>query len=177
MDLIDEFALIGGAILSAQRLEFALYGIVSHLSHLPEVQKDKRFRDLIPEKFLRGDVDDLKATFGQLETIVGERLLISTDELKKLIKDRNLIAHNYWRLTKANIKDGEKLSNPEDFLKDFLARCDMWERIFRGFLYIFMMETAKKFGRESEINFSEQQKKDIQDYYALAAIRLITHLS
>ena len=48
---------------------------------------------------------------------------------------------------------------------------------FRGLLYIFMMETAKKFGRESEINSTEQQDKDIQDYYALAATRLIKNLS
>ena len=92
MDLIDECALIGAAILSAQKLEFALYGIVSHLSDL---QGDKRFRDLTPEKFLLGNINDLKVTFGQLEAAFGEKLLISSKDLKDFIKDRNLIAHNY----------------------------------------------------------------------------------
>lgn len=62
MDLIDECALLGAAILSAQKLEFTLYGIVAHLSHLPEAQKEKRFRDLTPERFLRGNIEDLRAS-------------------------------------------------------------------------------------------------------------------
>lgn len=174
MDLIDECALLGAAILSAQKLEFALYGIVSHLSHLPEAQKEKRFRDLTPEKFLRGNIEDLKATFGQLETAFGEKLLISTNELKDFIKDRNLIAHNYWRLTKSNVKDSEKLSNPEAFLRAFLARCDQWASIFRGLLYVFMKAAAEKEGRLAEINFTEQQLNDITAYYAHASIRLLS---
>jgi len=81
MNQIEESAaLLGAAMLSAQKLEFALYGIVSYLSHTPEAQKEKRFRDLTPEKFLRGNVEDLKATLGQLETAFGEKLLISTDD-------------------------------------------------------------------------------------------------
>lgn len=174
MDLIDECALLGASILSAQKLEFALYGIVSHLSHLPEAQKEKRFRDLTPEKFLRGNIEDLKATFGQLETAFGEKLLISTSELKEFISDRNLITHNYWRLTKSNIKDGERLSDPEVFLKGFLGRCDQWASIIRGLLYVLMEAAAKKEERLSEINFSEQQQNDIKAYYAHTAIRHIS---
>jgi hypothetical protein len=173
MNLIDECALVGAAILSAQRLEFALYGIVAHLSHLPEAQKEKRFRDLTPEKFLRGNIEDLKATFGQLETAFGEKLLISTSGLKEFISDRNLIAHNYWRLTKSNVKEGEKLSDPEVFLKDFLARCDQWVSIFKGLLYVLMEAAAKKEGRLSEINFSEQQQNDIKAYCAHILVRHI----
>ena len=174
MDLIDECALLGASILSAQKLEFALYGIISHLSHLPEAQKEKRFRDLTPEKFLRGNTEDLKATFGQLETAFGEKLFISTDELKKFISDRNLIAHNYWRLVKSNTKDGERLSDPELFLQGFLVRCDQWASVIRGLLYVLMEAAAEKEGRLSEINFSEQQKNDIKAYYAHIAIRYVS---
>lgn len=174
MDLIDECALLGAAILSAQKLDFALYGIVSHLSHLPEAQKEKRFRNLTPEKFLRGNAEDLRATFGQLETAFVEKLLISTDELKKFISDRNLIAHNYWRLTKSNVKDGDRLSDPEAFLKEFLVRCDQWAGIIRGLLYVLMEAAAEKESRLSEINFNEQQQKDIKTYCAHIAIRHIS---
>jgi hypothetical protein len=169
MDLIDECALIGAAILSAQKFEFALYGIVSHLSHLPEAQKDKRFRDLSPEKFLRGDLEDTKATLGQLEVAFGNRLLISNAELKQFIKDRNLIAHNYWRLTKADIKGAEKLSDPEAFLRRFLARCDEWAAIVRGLLYVLMQSAAEKEGRLGEIKFDQQQLLDIAAYHSHAA--------
>lgn len=165
MDLLDECALLGAAILSAQKFEFALYEIISHLSYLPEAQRERRFRDLTPERFLRGSVDDLKATLGQLETVFGEKLLISTNDLKKFIKDRNLIAHNYWRLTKANVKNAEKLDDPEKFLRDFLMRCDQWAGVIRGLLYVFMKAAAEKEGRLSELNFNEQQKSDITAYH------------
>jgi hypothetical protein len=170
MDLIDECALLGAAILSAQKFEFALYGIVSHLSHLPEAQRDKRFRDLTPEKFLRGNIEDLKVTLGQLETNFGERLLISTNELKDFIRDRNLIVHNYWRLTKANVKNGEKLTDPEEFLREFLVRCDQWASIISGLLCIFIKTAAEKEGRLSEVNFSDQQMSDIAAYSAHVSV-------
>ncbi|MEY4520305.1 MAG: hypothetical protein RLZZ499_2905 [Cyanobacteriota bacterium] len=102
MNSVDEYILLGAAIISAQKLEFALYGIVSHLSHLPEARKEKRFRELTPEEFLRGDMEDLKATLGQISTAFGDTLLMSNEELNQFIKDRNLIAHNYWRLTKTS---------------------------------------------------------------------------
>jgi hypothetical protein len=172
MDLIDECALLGASLLSAQKFEFALYGIISHLSHLPEAQKEKRFRDLTPEKFLRGNVEDLKATLGQLEVAFGSRLLISTDELKAFINDRNLIAHNYWRLTKSKIRESEKLADPESFLRGFLERCDQWASIIRGLLYVFMEAAARKENRLSELSFNEQQISDIKAYYAHAAKHL-----
>jgi len=172
MDIIDECALLGASLLAAQKFEFALYGIISHLSHLPEAQKEKRFRELTPEKFLRGSPEDLKATLGQLETAFGDKLLLSTDELRGFIRDRNLIAHNYWRLTRSNIKDAEKLENPNSFLRSFLERCEHWTTITRGLLYVFMKASAEKQNRTSEINFNEQQESDIAAYYGHVAKHL-----
>mgnify|MGYP000461551835 CR=1 FL=1 len=174
MDLIDEYVLLGAALLAAQKFEFALYGIISHLSHLPEAHKEKRFRELTPEKFLRGNVEDLKATLGQLEAVFGDRLLISTDELKTFINDRNLIAHNYWRLTKSNVAGAERLDDPETFLRNFLERSDQWSSIIRGLLYSLMKETAKKENRLDELSFSEQQIKDIKAYDFHASLYLMS---
>ena len=176
MDLIDECALLGASLLAAQKFEFALYGIISHLSHLPEAQKERRFRDLTPELFLRGDADKLKATLGQLEVAFGDRLLLSTAELECLVQDRNLIAHSYWRLTKANIRGSETLANPEEFLRDFLERCDHWAAIVRGLLYVFMEAAAEKEQRLDELNFNEQQKNDIRAYHVHVDQRLSPHL-
>lgn len=156
--------LLGASLLGAQKLEFALYGVVAHLSHLDEAQKEKRFRELTPEKFLRGSVEDLKITFGQLEKVFGKKLLISNDELTKFIKDRNLIAHNYWRLTKAEVRGSEKLGNPEAFLKEFISACDCWQKIFNGMLFMLMEAAAKKENRMDEISFTDSQRKDIDTY-------------
>lgn len=95
MKLNDELVLLGASLLSAQKFEFALYGLAAHLPHAYEGKKDKRFTELTPEIFLRGSVDDLKLTLGQLETAFGEKLILRNNELKQFIKDRNLIAHNY----------------------------------------------------------------------------------
>lgn len=165
MEILEECTLLGASLLGAQKLEFALYGVVSHLSHLDEAKKEKRFRDLTPEKFLRGSVDDLKVTFGQLEKSFGKRLLISNDDLIELIKDRNTIAHNYWRLTKSGVRGSEKLSDPEDFLRKFIFKCEYWQKVFNGLL-LFMMEViAEKENRMDEINFTESQKKDMAAYH------------
>ena len=107
-EVIQECALVGAAIIAAQRVEFLLYGVISHLAGLPEHQ-NSRFRTLDPEKFLRGDAKDLKATLGQLVEWFGDKLLLTTEDLDKFVKDRNLIAHNYFRLTKARIKGGDAL--------------------------------------------------------------------
>ena len=84
----DEFRLLGGAIAAAQRAEFALYGLAAHVAHTPAAQKKKHFRDLTPEKFLRGDVKELKATLGELVDVFGETFLVHTPELVDFYKDR-----------------------------------------------------------------------------------------
>jgi len=169
VDTLEECALLGASLLGAQKLEFALYGVVAHLSHLDEAQKKKRFRELTPEKFLRGSVDDLKVTFGQLEKAFGQRLLISNEELLKLIKNRNLIAHNYWRLTKADISGSGILDNPETFLKEFISMCDYWQKVFNGLVFTLIEAAAKKENRLDEICFNENQRKDIAAYHKHAA--------
>lgn len=165
MDLVDECTLLGASLLEAQKVEFALYGLISHLSHAYDGKKDKRFTELTPEKFLRGTVDDLKLTLGQLETAFGKKLLISNDELSQFIKHRNLIVHNYWRLTKTNIKGGEKLENPQEFLKSFVQKCQYWQSVINGFLWLLMKAVAEKEGRISEISLTDEQQNQIESYY------------
>lgn len=165
MDLVDECALLGESLLGAQKFEFALYGLVSHLSHAYDGKKDKRITETTPEKFLRGTVDDIKLTLGQLETAFGEKLLISNNELKQFINDRNLIAHNYWRLTKANIKGAENLENPKEFLSSFINKCQYWQSVINGCLWLFMQAAAKNEGRINEISFTERQQHEIECYY------------
>ena len=128
---LAERTVLGGAVLAAQRMEFLLYGLVAHFED--ELKRsDKRFRDLTPESFLRGDLADLRSTRGQLADTYGDELLLSTDDLNRFVKNRNLIVHNYWRLTKSGIRDGPLLDDPMQFLLRFIKDCQKWGRILMG---------------------------------------------
>lgn len=163
MDITTECSLLGACLIAVQKVEFNLYGIAAHLSHLPEI-KEQRFRELTPEKFLRGDPKDLKATLGQIEKVFGEKLSISTDELTEFIEQRNLIAHNYYRLTRNGIRGAKQLPNPEEFLRGFLEQCGYWEKVLFGLLSLMLVAVAKKENRENEIKLSEDQVSAIQAY-------------
>ncbi|MGJ4754759.1 hypothetical protein [Leptospira kmetyi] len=154
-----ECTLLGLALLMAQKVEFALYGIVAHISN-----RDKKFKNLTPETFLRGDLSDLKATLGQLKNYAGDKLLLSNNELQDFVDKRNLLVHNYWRLTKANIKNGETLPNPEQFLSNFIDECQRWMNILNGYIKILMQRIAEVENRTNEINFGEKEQQEMEVY-------------
>lgn len=142
-DLVGELTALGAAMMLAQRVEFLLYGLVAHVN--PDLRRhDKRFRDLTPEEFLRGDPSELKATFGQLAKEFGSRFLLSTELLDSFTRDRNLIVHNYWRLTKSGITGGSKLDDPLEFLREFGAKCEKLEDILKGIIVAFKLELGSK---------------------------------
>jgi len=158
-----ECTLLGACLIGVQEVEFTLYGIASHLPHLPEA-KERRFRELTPEKFLRGDPDELKATFGQIEKVFGKKLSISSPQLTDFITNRNLIAHNYYRLTRKGIKDAKQLDDPESFLKSFLAQCEYWKKVLFGLLTLIQLAAAQKEGREDEVKLDTHQLEAIDAY-------------
>lgn len=161
--LMEELAMIGAAVLSSQRVEFLLYGLISHLGEYHK-DLDKRFRNLDPEKFLRGKVSDLKATLGQLVDAYGDNLLLTTEDLVEFVQQRNLIVHSYWRLTKSNIRDGECLENPFQFLKNFLAKCDHWEKVLRGLMAHMKVAMSKKAADRLDPPLAREEQRD-KEYY------------
>ena len=58
---------------------------------------------------------------GQLVRDFGDTLLLTTGDLEEFVKDRNLIIHNYWRLTKANVHDVQGV--PEAIETTWTGRC------------------------------------------------------
>ena len=70
----------------------------------------------------------------QLAKAYGSKFLLSDSDLEVFVRNRNLIVHNYWRLSKADIRDGPTLENPMAFLREFLDDCVRWESILRGVL-------------------------------------------
>ena len=155
MSNLEECALLGTVMLGVQRVEFLLYGLASHLAYLPEFQ-DRRYKNLDPDAFLRGDVGDQKATLGQLVSDFGDRLLITGDEIRQFVDDRNLIAHNYWRLVHANVKGAPHLEDPKGFLENFANQCDYWENVLRGLLALAKTEAGDRSGTPIVLTDHEQ---------------------
>ena len=158
-EAIREYALVGAAILDAQRIELLLYGIISHWS--PQA-RSKRFKELDPEKFLRGNVEDLKATLGQLVKEFEDKKFLTTEDLHEFVNDRNLIAHNYYRLVKADIKGGKRLENPEKFLIEFAEKCNHWQKVLLGLIATMKKEMAMQ--AEQEVTLTEKERTNIEHY-------------
>ena len=166
---VRECAMLGAAMMGAQRVEFLLYGVVSHLAEIhPEESRQHRSRD--PEQFLRGDPSELKATMGRLVRDFGDRLLLTSADLSNFVRDRNLIIHNYWRLTKANVEGAQRLQDPERFLIEFAEKCSHWERVLRGLVAGMKRETARKLGRHADI--SDEERAYIEHYERHAEVFL-----
>lgn len=162
-EILRELATIGAAVLAAQRVEFLFYGLVAHVKQDLK-QGDKRFRHLTPESFLRGEPSDLRATLGQLAKAYGPKFLLSADDLEAFVKNRNLIVHDYWRLSKAHIRDGSTLENPMEFLQKFLEDCQRWEGILRGVLVVMRQAIDRKIHGEQQITLT-QEDLDLMDQH------------
>ncbi|MFC5344957.1 hypothetical protein ACETK8_03005 [Brevundimonas staleyi] len=156
--------LLGLALYSAQRVEFALYGIAAHASHTPAAQRDRRFSKLSGEKFLRGDPSELKATLGQLVTIFGDAFLIRTPELIDFYERRNLIAHDFYRHFHLRIGGAVHGEDPSGFLLKFIEDAKRWQAILMGLMFEFMEGIAKRDGRLSELQIGEQDRQNMAAY-------------
>ena len=170
-DSVSEFSLVGMAIIGAQRVEFLLYGLGSHLVYLPDYS-DKRFRDLDPELFLRGDPNVLKETLGGLVKAFGDKLLLNKEEISHFVDDRNLIAHSYWRLTKPNARGGDRLNNPAEFLVRFIGKCNYWEKVLKGLLTLARQEAAIRKGEELILSADEVESTE---YYRIQVETYLQH--
>ncbi|MBY2913071.1 hypothetical protein [Rhizobium leguminosarum] len=168
----EEMTLIGAAIYIAQKVEFALYGIGSHLSPDHKAKAHRAFKDLTPEAFLRGDQEKLKATFGLLAREFGPAFFIDTPGLTKFYQDRNLIAHNYFRFFCANIQGAQTPDDPIKFLSDFIIRGEHWLAVMKGLTSVLMEGAAAREGRLDELTFSEQDKENIEKYVETLAERM-----
>lgn len=163
MARLDECAMVGAAVLASQRVEFLLYGLIAHLNDQAREQ-DRKFRNLSPEKFLRGDVRNLRATLGQMVKAFGDKLLLTTADLEQFVNDRNLIVHSYWRLTKSGIVEAQSLEEPEKFLITFLHKCDHWEKVLRGLMAHLRIQIAKNVGNEEKAQVTTEDQRLIEYY-------------
>ncbi|ULN66078.1 hypothetical protein MID13_21060 [Vibrio gigantis] len=122
----NEHALLGASLLASQKVELALFSVISKLAKtLSKEQQQSLGLEL--DTFLREKPSDQASTLGLYEQTFGEQLPLKTNELNDFIYHRNLVTRGFWRVTGADVKGGEKLANPELYLKEFLAKCEYWQ--------------------------------------------------
>ncbi|CAK2140156.1 conserved hypothetical protein [Vibrio crassostreae] len=122
----NEHALLGASLLASQKVELALFTVISKLTKaLSKEQQQSLGLDL--NTFLRETSSEQASTLSLYEQTFGEQLPLKTNELNDFIYHRNLVTRGFWRVTGADVKGGEKLANPELYLNEFLAKCEYWQ--------------------------------------------------
>ncbi|WP_052880034.1 hypothetical protein [Vibrio coralliirubri] len=122
----NEHALLGASLLASQKVELALFSVISKLAKtLSKEQQQSLGLDL--DTFLREKPSEQASTLSRYENTFGEKLPLKANELNDFIYHRNLVTRGFWRVTGADVKGGEKLANPELYLKEFLAKCEYWQ--------------------------------------------------
>lgn len=164
--------LLGTAIFRAQRVEFLLYGIASHLSHLDVAKTDKVFSKITARDFLSDDPKTerlRKATLGHVYKLFGDKLLISGLPFDLLVKERNFFVHDFFRSLKGNSNDDEYTQR----LKTFIDLVDITEKALKGLLSNFMEASAKKEGREHEFVISQTDKENRRFYETFVMLHML----
>jgi len=78
----QEYMLLGIALYKAQKIEFAIYGVLTHLRKEEDIVSNNRIRNLTPRKFLSNDLEDKKLrmmTLGQLNKELPDELGLDTN--------------------------------------------------------------------------------------------------
>ena len=114
-------------------------------------------------------------TLGQLAKKYGPKFLLSTDDLDQFVKDRNLIVHDYWRLTKSGIRYAHKLESPTAFLDQFLRDCHHWEGILRELLTHIRYTSGGAIGGEQTIGFTNEDLVYMDNYHQHVFSHLDSH--
>ncbi|PYE35764.1 hypothetical protein C8J35_102146 [Rhizobium sp. PP-F2F-G38] len=169
-----EFRLLGLVLYTFQKIEFGLYGIAAHLSHLPEAQNDRRLASLTGEKFLRGDPRQFKVTFGQLVAVFSDVLMLSSPELHKIVENRNIIIHNYYRKFHTKFSDSLSDENKVTFLEKVLIEALEFLSVLQGLFVVLKEAAAKKEGRVQELVISDEDRQNRHAYFAYVARHHIT---
>lgn len=155
---VDEAAMLGAAILEVQKFEFVFYGLAAHVAN----ENDKK-RGYSGEAFLRGDLKKFKKTLGLISKNYAEKFLIDNSELEKLIKNRNILCHNYYRMFHTTIKGGEVIENPMRFLTEIFELSNRYSSALLGFIAIV----------NTNESYSKMELKNIAVYNEVVKITLL----
>lgn len=147
----DELVLLGAALLSVQRFELALHGLAAHIPK----ENNKNWNG---EEFLRGDQSNFKQTLGMLKAVYAKELLLNDEDLDKLVKYRNILCHNYFRMTHAGVKNGNKLDDPIKFLEELIGLSNRYTSAILGLIASIMQH------KDETYQHSDSETKNIAIY-------------
>lgn len=147
----DEYSLLGIAVVYAQRVEFAIYGLAAHFPNSADKLLKKRLASTTPEDFLRGDVSKLTITLGQLAKGFGPAIGLEEERLDRYIEDRNIVAHSFYRLFHMDIPGVTKRENPAEWLRLFIANSARLERDLRMLMYEIRVQGARASGDSDKL--------------------------
>ncbi|EGU38001.1 hypothetical protein [Vibrio splendidus] len=122
----NEHALLGASLIASQKVELALFNVISKLAKTLSKDAHKEL-GLDSKTFLREKACHQEATLSLYEQTFGEQLPLKKSEFNDFIYHRDVVIRSFWRVTGADVKGGEKLANPELYLKEFLAKCEYWQ--------------------------------------------------
>lgn len=143
----DEYPLLGVAVVLAQRVEFAIYGLAAHFPEQGDNLLKKRLSTTTPEEFLRGDVSKLTITLGQLAKGFAPALGLDPNLVESFVKDRNTVIHNYYRVFYMNIGGAAKpTQQPMQFLLSFIEQAARLELELSGLMFEIRVAAANAMG-------------------------------
>lgn len=124
----NQLELLGAAIVSAQKVEFALFQTLNHLLRLHENQVEKQaIGTITPENVLAVDALDIESKINLYHHVLGNKLAMTKDDLFDFVSQRNVVTGKFWLVTDADFKGGEKLANPSRYLNVFIEKCQNWQ--------------------------------------------------
>lgn len=142
----DDYLQLGVAVSKAQTIEFALYGLLTHLKKDPKIVKDKRLLKLTPREFLSTNPESKTLrmmTLGQLSEVLPNGFGIDPDFIQDYVSRRNLLVHDFMREINPKYASIEVIE-PKSFLKKFITDSDELQNILLGLLYVIMDQIAEK---------------------------------
>jgi hypothetical protein len=123
-----QLELLGAAVVSAQKVEFALFQKLNHLLRLHENQVEKQaIGTITPENVLAVDALDIESKINLYHHVLGNKLAMTKDDLFDFVSQRNIVTGKFWLVTGADFKGGEKLANPSRYLNTFIEKCHNWQ--------------------------------------------------
>ncbi|MFM2588802.1 glucosamine-6-phosphate deaminase [Vibrio sp. TBV020] len=123
----ERFSLLGAALIATQKVDFLLYRVIQPICKTHLSSEVKPLANKTSDQFLQGTMKELKPVLSTLEETCSEQMPLTASELSDFIYKRNLITHQFWQVTEADIKGSEKIANPEDFLRNLLTECEAWQ--------------------------------------------------
>lgn len=159
VEFVDEMSHLGATLLNVQKFEFVFFGLAAHVPN-------SNNKDWNGEDFLRGNQGKFKKTLGRLKEAYADKFLLDNSDLDRLVRDRNILCHNYYRMVHADIKGGQKIKNPVKFLTELSVLSNRYTSALLGFMALY--------NNQSECpEFSDAQVKNIAIYNEVAELTLL----